>query len=146
MKIRCVVAYGVQENDIIDRKEAFWKYLDEDVQQADISGSGFILQFDGNLWAGNGIIPGDPKKGSHQKKKKLRNFGHCPKLRDPPPPRLVWTYKVWTLSLGADPPPLYTCPYLSSVKSLAAALTPPLFGQCPKFRSFFFLMASLRYA
>ena len=105
MKIRCVVAYGVQENDIIDRKEAFWKYLDEDVQQADISGSGFILQFDGNLWAGNGIIPGDPNKGSHQKKK-LRNFGHCPKLRDPPPPRLVWTHKVWTLSLGADPPPL----------------------------------------
>ena len=45
MKIRCVVAYGVQENDIIDRKEAFWKYLDEDVQQADISGTGFILQF-----------------------------------------------------------------------------------------------------
>ena len=23
-----------------------------------------------------------------------------------PPPRLVWTHKVWTLSLGADPPPL----------------------------------------
>ena len=62
MKIRCVVAYGVQENDNISRKEAFWKYLDEDVQQADISGSGFILQFDGNLWAGNEIIPGDPNK------------------------------------------------------------------------------------
>ena len=60
LKIRCVVAYGCQENDKIDRKEEFWKYLDEDVQQADISGSGFILQFDGNLWAGKDIIPGDP--------------------------------------------------------------------------------------
>ena len=62
MKIRCVVAYGCQENDNIERKEAFWKYLDEDVQQASISGSGFILQFDGNLWAGKEIIPGDPNK------------------------------------------------------------------------------------
>ena len=58
MKIRCVVAYGCQENDNIVRKEAFWNYLDEDVFQADISGSGFILQFDGNFWAGKEIIPG----------------------------------------------------------------------------------------
>ena len=61
-KIRCVVAYGVQEKDILERKEAFWKYMDENVQQADISEAGFILQFDGNLWAGNKIIPGDPNK------------------------------------------------------------------------------------
>ena len=56
MKIRCCIAYGCQENDIID-----WKYLDEDVAQANISGSGFILQFDGNLWAGENIVPGDPR-------------------------------------------------------------------------------------
>ena len=62
MRIRCVVAYGCQENANIYKKEAFWKYLEEDVQQADISGSGFILQFDGNLWAGTDIIPGDPNK------------------------------------------------------------------------------------
>ena len=31
MKIRCVVAYGCQENDNIGRKEAFWKYLDEHI-------------------------------------------------------------------------------------------------------------------
>ena len=60
MKIRCVVAYGCQENDLNDRKESFWEYLDDDVQQAAIAGSGFILQFDGNLWAGKDIIPGDP--------------------------------------------------------------------------------------
>ena len=61
MKIRCVVAYGCQESDNVERKEAFWKYLDEDVCQANTSSSGFVLQFDGNLWAGNNIIPGDPR-------------------------------------------------------------------------------------
>ena len=36
-------------------------FLDKEVQFAKLSGSGFILQFDGNLWAGKGIIPGDPR-------------------------------------------------------------------------------------
>ena len=61
MKIRCVVAYGPQENQIIEKKNAFWGFLDEEVQFAKLSGSGFILQFDGNLWAGKEIIPGDPR-------------------------------------------------------------------------------------
>ena len=52
MKIRCCAAYGCQENDLLERKEKFWKYLDEEVFYAGQSGSGFILQFDGNLWAG----------------------------------------------------------------------------------------------
>ena len=62
MSKRCCVAYGCQESDKIDRKEAFWKYLDEDIVQANMSGAGYILQFDGNLWAGPDIIPGDPHK------------------------------------------------------------------------------------
>ena len=61
MKIRCSVAYGCQECDSIDRKEAFWTYLDEEVLEADSSESGFILHFDGNLWAGKDIIPNDPR-------------------------------------------------------------------------------------
>ena len=61
MKIRCCIAYGCQENELIERKEAFWSYLDEDVLEADNSESGFILQMDGNLWAGNHVIPGDPR-------------------------------------------------------------------------------------
>ena len=61
MKIRCCVAYGCQECDSIDRKEAFWTYLDEEVLEADSSESGFILHFDGNLWAGKDIIPNDPR-------------------------------------------------------------------------------------
>ena len=61
MKIRCCVAYGCQESQLNERKEAFWTYLEEEVQMARRSESGFILHFDGNLWAGEHIIPGDPR-------------------------------------------------------------------------------------
>ena len=49
MKIRCCAAYGPQENDAIDRKTAFWEYLDNEVFEAKKYGAGFVLQFDGNL-------------------------------------------------------------------------------------------------
>ena len=62
MTIRCCAAYGCQENDPIERKENFWKYLDEEIFFAEQSGAGFVLQFDGNLWACSELIPGDPKK------------------------------------------------------------------------------------
>ena len=68
MKIRCVVAYGPQENDLMIKKENFWNYLDEEVSNAWKDGSGFILQFDGNLWAGNEIIPGDPRSQNYNGK------------------------------------------------------------------------------
>ena len=61
IKVRCLVAYGPQETQTIEKKQAFWEFLDEEAQLAKISGSGFILQFDGNLWAGKDIIPGDPR-------------------------------------------------------------------------------------
>jgi hypothetical protein len=62
MKVRCCVAYGCQETDLIERKNAFWNYLDEEVQRAEHSESGLVLHCDGNLWAGSDIIPGDPRK------------------------------------------------------------------------------------
>ena len=65
MRIRCCIAYGCQETDKIERKESFWKYLDQDVIEAKRNDKGFILHFDGNLWAGNKIVPGDPH---HQNK------------------------------------------------------------------------------
>ena len=34
MKIRCCVAYGYQENENIEKKNSFWKYLDEEVINA----------------------------------------------------------------------------------------------------------------
>ena len=61
MKIRCCVAYGCQETDSNEKKEAFWKYLDDEVEEAKKAGSGLVIQFDGNLWAGSGIIPNDPR-------------------------------------------------------------------------------------
>ena len=61
MKIRCCVAYGCQESDTIDKKEEFWKYLDEEVEEAAKEGSGLVIQFDGNLWAGSRVIPNDPR-------------------------------------------------------------------------------------
>ena len=61
LKIRCCVGYGCQENDNIDKKEAFWDYMDNEVIEARKSGSGLIIQMDGNLWAGNKIVPNDPR-------------------------------------------------------------------------------------
>ena len=61
LKIRCCAAYGCQETDLNDRKNAFWEYLYDEVVFARNSGAGLVLHFDGNLWAGNSIIPGDPR-------------------------------------------------------------------------------------
>ena len=68
MKIRCCVAYGFQESEKVENKENFWKYLDEEVYFAAIANAGFVLQFDGNLWAGSGIIPGDPRSQNYNGK------------------------------------------------------------------------------
>jgi hypothetical protein len=62
LPIRCCVAYGFQETDTNDKKDAFWKYMDEEVMEAAHSGSGLVMQFDGNLWAGESIIPNDPRR------------------------------------------------------------------------------------
>ena len=61
IRIRCCAAYGPQEGDSLEKKEAFWNQLDKEVSEAEKNGSGFILQFDGNLWAGAKIVPGDPR-------------------------------------------------------------------------------------
>ena len=60
--IRLVCGYGPQENDTTERKDKFWKYLNKEVESATKDGAAFVLQMDGNLWAGNHIIPNDPKK------------------------------------------------------------------------------------
>ena len=55
-KIRCCIAYGPQETAAVQVKENFWRYLHEDVFLADQENAGFILQMDGNLWAGKNIL------------------------------------------------------------------------------------------
>ena len=62
LKIRCVVAYGPQEDDTIIRKQKFWDRLEFEVNEAQLSGMGFMLQMDGNLWVGPDKIPGDPNR------------------------------------------------------------------------------------
>ena len=73
MKIRCCTAYGPQENDNVDKKDAFWEHLDREVFEAENTGSGFLLQFDGNLWAGDEIVPGDPR-AQNRNGKLLKQF------------------------------------------------------------------------
>ena len=51
-RIRCVNAYGPQENDPVERKNNFWAQLETEVAAAANYGSGLIIQMDGNLWAG----------------------------------------------------------------------------------------------
>ena len=58
--VRLVYAYGPQEYDQKERKELFWQYIQKEVTNSKKNGAGLIIQFDGNLWAGKTIIPGDP--------------------------------------------------------------------------------------
>ena len=62
MKIKCVVGYGPQENSKNENKLNFWNYIEEEVNNARDNDCGFVLHFDGNLWAGSDIVPGDPRK------------------------------------------------------------------------------------
>ena len=71
--IRLVCGYGPQENDSRERKEKFWKYINEETQKATSKGAGFILQMDGNLWAGEHIVPGDTNK-QNQNGKCFENY------------------------------------------------------------------------
>ena len=80
MKIRCCVAYGFQENEIMEKKILFWDYLDEEVIRASRDGAGFVLHFDGNLWAGENIIPGDPRQQNRNGKLFEEFLGRNPHL------------------------------------------------------------------
>ena len=61
-KIRCVVAYGPQEKDKIERKLAFWARLAHEIEEAHENDYAIIFQMDGNLWAGKHLIKGDPNE------------------------------------------------------------------------------------
>ena len=59
-KIRCAGGYGPQEYDLIEKKKAFLGRLTSEVEDAQENETGFILQMDGNLWAGSDVIKDDP--------------------------------------------------------------------------------------
>jgi exonuclease III len=60
MKIRCVNAYGPQENASVEKKDNFWKRLSYEVLEANHHDAGFVLEMDGNLLGGPELIPNDP--------------------------------------------------------------------------------------
>ena len=60
LKTRCVGAYGPQEYDKLEMKQAFWNKLSIEVEDASKNEAGLILQMDGNLWGGSEIIKNDP--------------------------------------------------------------------------------------
>ena len=62
LAIRCVNAYGPQEKDLVEKKREFWANLDSQVEAAELESTGFVLQMDGNLWAGPELINGDPNE------------------------------------------------------------------------------------
>ena len=57
-----VCGYGPQENASLSRKEAFWQYLEQEVQEASREEKMLIIQMDSNAWLGSKKIPGDPNK------------------------------------------------------------------------------------
>ena len=59
--IRLICGYGPQEYDSTQRKDKFWQYLNNEVQNAKTDGAGVIIQMDANCWAGQKIIKDDPK-------------------------------------------------------------------------------------
>ena len=60
--IRCIGAYGPQESDRVERKLNFWSRLSKEVEEAYESECAIICKMDGNLWAGNDLIKGDPNE------------------------------------------------------------------------------------
>ena len=66
--IRMICGYGPQEYDQKKTKDSFWDYLNDATQKAQQDGAGIIIQMDGNLWAGQNIVPKDPKVQSRNGK------------------------------------------------------------------------------
>ena len=65
--IRLVVAYGPQNSDRENNapkhketKEKFWEYIEKEFIEAKKTASGFLVHMDGNLHAGEEIVPNDP--------------------------------------------------------------------------------------
>ena len=62
LKLRCLTAYGPQENHLMERKVNFWARMAQEVQNALEFDTALLIQMDGNLWAGEELVKGDPNK------------------------------------------------------------------------------------
>ena len=59
LQVRILCGYGPQETDLL-RKDRFWARVAAEVNSAAEAGTEIIIMMDGNLHAGDSIIPGDP--------------------------------------------------------------------------------------
>ena len=50
MDVLCVIGYGPQSGDSIDRKSNFWKYLEKETETAREHDFGLIIQIDSNTY------------------------------------------------------------------------------------------------
>ena len=60
LKIYVVNAYGPQEYDAYDKKNAFWRYLDNEIMNCNMDGSCLMICMDSNAWLGPSLIQNDP--------------------------------------------------------------------------------------
>ena len=58
--IRTVLYYDPQENAMKDKKDKFWEFIEQEVNQAELDEHGLIIQMDGNLHAGPELVKQDP--------------------------------------------------------------------------------------
>ena len=59
LKVRCICAYGPQENANYEKKLKFWEKLSSEVEDALANDAGLVFQMDGNLWAGTEVVKND---------------------------------------------------------------------------------------
>ena len=59
LQVRILCGYGPQETDLL-RKDRFWARVAAEVNSAAEAGTEIVIMMDGNLHAGDTIIPGDP--------------------------------------------------------------------------------------
>ena len=60
LSVRAISAYGPQENDMREKKDKFWEFLEKEVIAAELEGDGLLIQMDGNLHGGPELIKNDP--------------------------------------------------------------------------------------
>ena len=52
----------LQTNDLSERKQKFWEFIEQEALNAFQAGSGFILQMDGNCHLGKDVLKDDPNE------------------------------------------------------------------------------------
>ena len=68
LPVRIIVGYGPQENYNMDKKIQFWNFIEQEINEAELAEHGIILQIDGNLHAGPGLVKNDPNPINRNRK------------------------------------------------------------------------------